>query len=263
MNQSPSNSLTPSPSIVDWDKILFRASSWGNLLTESKDRKGLGQVCQKELIKIYNQVKYGRKKDITTKQMDKGRLCEEDGITMVSRVEKRLYVKNQEELQNDFFRGHPDIFSGDNISTAKEVSDIKCSWEMDTFTPKLLESLDKGYEAQLNVYYDLTGAESGSLFYCLVSAPMQILEQEKKSLLWRMDVATELNPAYIEAAEELERLMVFEDIDIRERVIKIPVPRNDELIDKMKAKVPIFRKWLAEFEKTHMAQYPKSLTMIA
>lgn len=242
---------------TNWNEIKFRASSWGNLLTESKDRKGLGQVCQKELIKIYNQVKYGRKKDITTKQMDKGKMCEESAITMVSRVEKRLYVKNQQELENEWFRGHPDIGDHQDISQAKDVSDIKCSWEMDTFTTKLLEPLDKGYEAQLNVYYDLTGAESGSLFYCLVSAPMQILEQEKKSLLWRMDVATELNPAYIEAAEELEKLMVFEDIDIRERVIKLPVPKNEELIQKMKDKVPIFRQWLADFEKTHMKQYPK------
>lgn len=242
---------------IDWSQIRFRASSWGNLLTESKDRKGLGQVCQKELIKIYNQEKYGRKKDITTKQMDKGKMCEEDAITLVSRVEKTLYFKNHDELENEWFRGHPDIFKGDNIQNAKEVSDIKCSWEMDTFTPKLFESVDKGYEAQLNVYYDLTGADSGSLYYCLVSAPPQILEQEKRSLLWKMDVATELNPAYIEAAAELEKLMLFEDIDIRERIIRLPVPKNEELIEKMKAKVPIFRAWLADFETRHLNQYPK------
>jgi len=241
---------------INWEKVKFRASSWGNLLTGSKDKKGLGLVCQKELIKIYNQVKYGRKKDITTKQMDKGKLCEEEAITMVSRVEKKLYIKNEEPLENDFFTGHPDIYNGETVKTSKDISDIKCSWEMDTFTPKLLESLDKGYEAQLNVYYDLTGSESGSLFYCLVSAPQQILDQEKRSLLWKMDVATELNPAYVEAAAELEKLMTFEDIDIRERIIKIPVPKNEELIEKMKAKVPIFRGWLADFEQKHMALYP-------
>lgn len=241
---------------TDWNKIKFRASSWGNLLTESKDKKGLGQVCQKELIKIYNQVKYGRKKDITTKQMDKGKWCEEAAITLVCRVEKQLYEKNQEQLENEWFTGHPDIFLGESIQKADQVHDIKCSWEMDTFTPKLLEPVDKGYEAQLNAYYSLTGAESGSLMYCLVSAPSQIVEQEKKSLLWRMDVATELNPDYIESAAELEHLMVFEDIDIYERVIKLPVPRNEELIEKMQSKVPIFREWLCNFEKKHLNLYP-------
>ncbi len=215
---------------VKWEEVKFRASSWGALLTEprekaAKDRGELSETAKKELIKLYNQLKYGRKKDITTKQMDKGKMCEEEAITMVSRLEKKFYRKNQEPLENEWFTGHPDIFSGETVRTSKDISDIKCSWEMDTFTPKLLEPPDKGYEAQLNVYYDLTGADSGSLYYCLVSAPMQILEQEKKSLLWRMDVATELNPDYIEAAKELEKLMVFEDIDIRERVIRFQYPK--------------------------------------
>lgn len=59
---------------IIWDNIRFRASSWGNLLTEprSKSEGALSVTCQKELIKIYNREVYGRIKDITTKQMDKG-----------------------------------------------------------------------------------------------------------------------------------------------------------------------------------------------
>jgi hypothetical protein len=62
---------------------------------------------------------------------------------------------------------------------------------------------------------------------------------------------------YEKAAKELRNLMVFDDIDPRERIIKIPVPRNDELIEKMKAKVPIMRNWLYEFHQKHMKLYPK------
>jgi hypothetical protein len=51
--------------------------------------------------------------------------------------------------------------------------------------------------------------------------------------------------------------MIFDDIDPRERVIKTPVERDDELIEKMKSKVPIFRQWLANFERLHMSNYPK------
>jgi hypothetical protein len=123
--------------------------------------------------------------------------------------------------------------------------------------PKLIETPDKGYEAQLNVYYSLTGAQGGSIAYCLVSAPTNIVESEKKALLFRMNVISEYSPEYIAAAVELERLMIFEDIDYRERVIKQPVPRNDELIEKMKAKVPIFRNWLQDFHEKHMGLYPK------
>lgn len=243
---------------INWDEVKFRASSWGNLLAESKDKKEpVGKTAAAELIKIYNQVKYGRKKEIVTKQMTKGILCEKESIALYSLLEGRLYLKNEEQLENQWFTGHPDIFSGETIQKAEEVDDIKSSYELDTFTPKLLESLDRAYEAQLNVYFDLTGCSSGNIVYCLVDAPEIVLMEEKRRLLYQMDVVSEESPAFLEAWAELERNLTFSDIPMEERVIKIPVQRNDELIEKMKAKVPIFREWLSNFEKKHLSQYPK------
>ncbi len=247
---------------MDFSTVKFRASSWGNLLTEpvtkaAKEAGELSVTCQKELIKIYNLWVYGRKKDITTKQMDKGIQAEPDSIILLSKVEGKLFFKNEEPLENEWFTGHPDVFIGDHIQNAEEVHDIKSSWELDSFMPKLIETPDKGYEAQLNVYYSLTGAQGGSIAYCLVSAPTNIVESEKKALLFRMNVISEYSPEYIAAAAELERLMIFEDIDYRERVIKQPVPRNDELIEKMKSKVPVFRQWLQDLHEKHMNLYPK------
>jgi len=244
--------------MIDFSKIKFRASSWGLLLTEPKEKgakeKGeLSETTKKELIRIYNSEVYGRKKDITTAAMDKGRQCEEESIKLLSVVDGKLYYKNDERMENEWFTGHPDLFSEDK----QEVGDIKSSWELDTFMPKLIEEPDKAYVAQLNCYYSLTGAQGGFLAYCLVSAPINILESEKKSLLWKMNVATEYSPEYIKAAQELENLMVFEDIDPRERVIKIPIPRNEELIQKMKDKVPLLRQWLKDFNQKHMSLYPK------
>ncbi len=241
---------------IDWNTVKFRASSWGSLLTEPQskaDREAgvLSKTCQGELIKLYNQLKYGRKRDITTKQMEKGRLAEEDSITLLCRVEKKLYHKNQQALENEWATGHPDLYSGESIFQADEVDDIKTSWDLDTFMPKLLSEPDPAYEAQLNVYYSLTGAKGGHIIYALVSAPIQILEQEKKKLLFNMNVATEYAPEYLEAAAELEKLMIFEDIPIHERIIKHYVPRNDELIQKMQNKVPRLRKFLAELDEKH------------
>lgn len=243
-----------------FNSIKFRASSWGNLLTEprTKGEGALSVTCQKELLKIYSQEIYGRKKDITTKQMDKGIQVEDDSITLFSKVTGDFYFKNDERLENDWCCGHPDIYKGDNILNADELYDIKSSWELDSFLPKLIESPDKGYVAQLNAYYSLTGAKTGGIVYCLVSAPQNIVESEKKSLLWKMNVISELSPEYVRAANELERLMIFDDIDYRERVIKVPVDRDDELIQKMKDKVPILRQWLKDFHEKHMNQYPKT-----
>lgn len=247
---------------MDFSKTKFRASSWGNLMSEpqakaAKERGDLSKSCQKELIKIYNQVVYGRKTDISTKEIQKGIMVEEDSITLLSRVEKKLFIKNQERLENDWFCGHPDVFTGETIFTADEVHDIKSSWSLDTFMPKLVEEPDFDYICQLQVYYDLTGAKSGSIDYCLVSAPLgQVLDEQKK-LLYSMNVISEDSREFKEAAAELERNMIFDDIDYRERVIKHKVDRDDELIQAMKNKVPTLRRWLADFHSKHMNLYPK------
>ena len=245
--------------MIQWDNIKFRASSWGNLLTEprTKSEGALSVTCQKELIKIYNQVVYGRKTDITTKQMEKGIVCEPESIKLVSLVEGKIYFKNEEYLENQWFCGHPDIFIGENVQNAEEISDLKTSWSMDTFMPKLIESIDKGYEAQLNCYYSLCNAKCGHIFYTLVSATPEMVEEEKYYLLKRLNVATEYSPEAIEAVENLIKNMVFDDINYLERVIKVYVPRNDELIQKMKDKVPVLRDWLKWFHEKHLSQYPK------
>ena len=248
---------------VDWSTVTFRASSWGNLLAESKTKgEVVGKTCAAELIKIYNLVKYGRKKEIVTKHMAKGILAEPEAINLYSMVEEKAYYKNEVRLENQWFQGHPDIADTENILEASEIYDIKCAWEMDTFTPKLLEETDRGYIAQLNVYFSLTGAQQGAIVYCLVDCPDSVLMDEKRRLLYSMNVISEESPEYKEAERELVRNLTFQDIHYTERVIKKEVQRDDELIEKMKAKVPIFRQWLHDFDKMHMSQYPK-MTLVA
>lgn len=247
---------------INWGSIKFRASSWGNLMSEpqskaAKERGELSKTCQKELIKIYCQEIYGRKKDITTKQMDKGTQAEEDSITLFSRAEKRMFYKNEEQLENEWFKGHVDIFEGESVRKSISVWDIKSRWELETFLPKLADEVDNSEELQLQVYFDLTGATYGGIANTLVDCPLNILMQEKQRLLYSMNVATEFAPEYIQAAAELEKLLTFPDIDYRERVIKQEVQRNDEIIEKMKAKVPIMRRWLKEFHQKHLNLYPK------
>lgn len=250
--------------MINWDGIKFRASSWGSLMTEpkekaAKDKGELSATCQKELIKIYNQEVYGRKKDITTKYMDKGKRAEHESIQLFSIVEDKFFLKNEEQLENAYFTGHPDIFVGDFVSVANEVWDIKTRWDLDSFMPKLVETIDKGEELQLQVYFDLTGAISGGIANTLVDCPLEILMDEKRKLLYSMNVISEESPEYVKAAAELEELLTFShNIPARERVIKQPIIRNDELIERMKSKVPIMREWLHNFHIKHLSQYPKT-----
>lgn len=247
---------------IDWSKVKFRASSWGNLLSEPQtkaDREAgrLGMTCQKELIKIYNWIKYGRQIDLTGKQIEKGNVCEPESINLYSMVEGVIYEKNEQQLENEWFTGKPDLYLGTDIYHAEEVDDIKTRWSIDSFMPKLIEKVDAGEIAQMNVYYSLTGATKGAIVNTLVSAPDYMVEEAKYYALKKLNAATEYSPEAIETMMEIELNMKFEDISIYERVIKTPVERDDELIEKMKSKVPIFRQWLAYFDEKHSNQYKK------
>jgi hypothetical protein len=249
---------------IDWSTVKFRASSWGALMTDPKsaeDKKAgkLGETCKGELIKIYNLVKYGRRKEIITAAMDKGKLVEKDSIAMYSYLEGVEYFKNEYQLENEWFTGHPDVYSGVDIYNADTVDDMKNSWELDSFTPWLDAKPDKAGVHQLNVYYSLTGAKSGALVRALMDCPPEVLEGEKYYLLRKMNVISDDSPEYKVAERELVRNLTFPDIPIQERLIKIPVDRDDELIQKMKDKVPIFRQWLEDFEKKHLSLYKTQL----
>jgi hypothetical protein len=193
--------------------------------------------------------------------MEKGTIVEDDSIALYSRIEGEIFYKNDQEVSNQFFKGHPDLYLGDDILNAKQVDDIKSSYELDTFIPKLIDPLDKTYEAQLNVYYDLCNCPKGNLVYVLVDAPETVLNDERRRLFYAMNVISEESTEFKRAVAHLEKLLTYKDIPEEERIIKIPVPRNDELIEKMKKKAPRLREWLYEFEKKHLNLYPKDINL--
>lgn len=250
---------------IEWDKVLFRASSWGNLMAEpqskaDKDAGKLGLSCQKELLKIYRKVKYDwDEDDITTPAMEKGTIVQPESIDMYSKLEGKFFQENKVELSNSFFKGTPDVYLGMTIQTATQVDDMKNSHLLSNFTDKTVETVTPSQKCQLNCYYDLTGALGGNIVHALMSLPAEMFQKECDKLLWRManngEIATEYSPLYLEAVEGLKKKFIYDHIPEAERIFIQPVPKDEELIEKMKAKVPIFRQWLADYDKKRSNQY--------
>jgi hypothetical protein len=237
--------------MTDFSKTLIRCSSLGAILTEpqSKEAKLAGELsatAKKELIKTYIREVYDREKDITTKQMEKGIVNEDQGIGMLSKYLQEPLIKNQERFSNDWVCGHPDIITGDM------VYDTKLSYDLWTFLPNVTDTLDKGYILQLQGYMWLTGRKSGAVAYVLTDCPTHIIEQEKRWLLNRMNVISEESPDYIEAAAGLEINLIYPDIPLNERILIIPVAHDEEIIEKIKQRVTKCREYLQEFSQKHL-----------
>jgi hypothetical protein len=236
---------------MNWNQTLIRSSSVGYLMTEpvtktDKEAGVLSKTAQKHLIEVYIAEKYGRKRDIQTKQMKKGIEVEQDSIDLLSVYLKMPFSKNDKRFNNDFITGFPDIIDNERII------DIKSSYDLWTFLGNIPDKLDNLYYWQMQSYMWLTNAKNAIITYCLVNTPASIIEQEKYYLLKKMDVATEDNPEYVKEAMKIEFNMSFEDIPVNERVLMFSVERSEDDILKIQHKVEKAREFLFELENKHL-----------
>jgi hypothetical protein len=236
--------------MINFNETLIRASSVGYLMTEpvakaDKEAGILSKTAQKHLLDVYIAEKYGRRKDIQTKQMKKGVEVEQDSIDLLSMYLKKPLQKNENRIANAFITGLPDIIDG------KSIIDIKSSYDLWTFLGNLPDKLDNLYYWQLMSYMWLTGATNGYIAYCLVNTPDNIVEQEKYFLLKKMDVISEESPEFIQEAMKIEFNMKFDDILMDERILIFPVERNEDDILRIEQKVIRAREYLTQIEQTH------------
>ena len=236
---------------MNWNETLIRASSVGYLMTEpvakaDKEAGVLSKTAQKHLIEVYIAEKYGRKRDIQTKQMKKGIESEQDSIDLLSMYLKLPFSKNEERFKNDFITGLPDIINGDTII------DIKSSYDLWTFLGNIPDKLDNLYYWQMQSYMWLTGTRKATIAYCLVNTPESIIQQEKYYLLKKMDVISEESPEFIKEAMKIEFKMTFDDISINERILTFNVNRSEDDILRIENKVLKARTFLQELEQTHL-----------
>lgn len=240
---------------MDFSQSLIRASSVGHLMTEpvakaDKEAGLLSKSAQKHLIEVYIAEKYGRKKDVQTKQMKKGNEVEEEAINFLANYLGKSFSKNTIRFDNEYIAGTPDVIELQESGAI--IYDVKSSYDLWSFLNNIPDKLDNIYYWQMQSYMFLTGADKAYIAYCLLSTPFEIVMQEQKSLLYKMNVVSEESPEYIEKCEEIEFNSTFEDINPSERILLYSVDRNDDDIEKIKSKVLKARKFLQELEQTHL-----------
>lgn len=128
--------------------------------------------------------KYGFRKVVITKELQKGNLCEQDAMGLLDEVlpMQQLRVKSQIRYENDFLVGNPDVtLFGDGIG-----EDTKCSWDLHTYLN--VERPDLDYIAQGQSYMELTGLREFAVCYCLVTTPTILLKGDFKSLFYKYNV---------------------------------------------------------------------------
>lgn len=156
--------------------IKFRCSSLGKLMTEPKKKsEGPLSVGAKTYIRtLAAQEIFGVDFEVSSKQMEKGILVENESIALVNRVRGLNLAKNTERRENDFISGECDVFD----IARNSGRDIKSSWSAATFPIAVVDCIDKLYEFQMRGYLALWDAEEWSVDYCLVDTPETLIGYE-------------------------------------------------------------------------------------
>ncbi len=252
------------------NQIKFRCSSLGYIMTDPRSKTELlSETAKTHCIDVFISAKYGRREEIMGKFLDKGNEREEDAITLVSRLTKVFYKKNEQQLSNDFITGTPDLFLGKSIQTAEAITDTKCSWSAHTFFRAQKEPLNKMYYWQGMGYMALTGAKTHTVSYCLVNGTEAAIANEKRILSYQtgmMDAAGNHSEEYNEKCKQIEINHIFDleafkteypwydfasditkwqyDIPMQERLFSITFQRNEEDIQRIYERISDCRKWI-------------------
>lgn len=196
---------------MNFDNYKFRPSQVGILMTNGLDKsEPLGKTVKSYLDSCYIEAVYNRKKDLTSKFLEKGLMVEEDAITLYTDFKNELYFKNEQRFQNDYLIGTPDIVTEDTII------DIKSSWDFSTFVKTYREE-NKLYWWQLQAYMALTGKQKATLVYCLVDTPVSIVQNELKKAYYQSGLSDD-SEIYKEYVKEMIAYFKFDNVPTEKRI---------------------------------------------
>ncbi len=245
-------------------------------LEKVKNIKQLSESTISHLVDVFVSREYNRFYEIKAKVLGKGNDTEEDSISVVSRITKKFYKKNEQHLKNEFIQGTPDLFDGAVITNAEEIRDTKSSWDAFTFHRSKHKPLQMLYYWQMQGYMALTGAKVAYVDYCLNNTPYEIVEDElrKESYnhanaetpIWielqiianhvydkkTFDKYIKQRGIYIDAIEgkEKENAMAvyygFVEISLEKRHFSFKVERNESDIERLYARIKDCRIWIKE-----------------
>jgi hypothetical protein len=237
---------------MNFNDYKFRCSSVGNLFVEpvskaAKEAGELSETTKSWLNEIFIEQYYGLRKDIQSKYMTKGIICEEMSISIVQEVMDVLFLeKNCSRYENDYIAGTPDIVT-DGI-----VIDVKTCWDIWSFFKK--DALNKLYYYQLQAYMMLTGLKESALFYTLVDTPEHMIDSEIRKATYVYD-ADDLD----DAIENIKRNATYNHLPIEHRYKMFQFEAEPDFAERLAAKVTKAREYLNSLTLKYESNVDKNI----
>jgi len=207
------------------------------------------------LMEVYSWETTGKiavSKEMDIEFLQKGKAVEPASIELLSFIDDVPYKKNDQRVENDFLSGIPDVFAGESLIGCSKLKDLKSIWDYPGFLCKIHSGLANGNKEQVQAYGDITGCQDLEVVNALVDMPEITINDYKRRLMYKMEVATDEDPEYKAAAAQMEWSMRFTDIPPHKRVFKMKVePFTDFERQAVYDRVKVGRDWLCRFDETY------------
>jgi hypothetical protein len=190
---------------------LIRASALHSFMTDAKSKKpeDLSTGALTACYKLAREFIYQYTPEVSSKEMEKGTVCEDEAIQLYNQVFFTNAIKNTVRLNDKHFTGEADI-----VLSSRGV-DTKCSWSIGSF-PATVErataaAIESGYDWQARTYMRLYDLPKWDIAYCLVNTPEKLRRYESESMHVFDHLPDELKITVVSFKRDLdlEKLMVI------------------------------------------------------
>jgi hypothetical protein len=200
-------------------------------LRKLPDTINLSETCKTYCKEWVIEQIYGRRKEFTSKQTDKGNKTEFDAVELLENFYGwNFAAKNSSRKMNDFMSGECDIILPDTIV------DIKSSFSCFTFPLFENKIPDSDYEWQIQGYMSLWAKSKGMVSYVLMDMPDEMIDRELRWKLPRNYTKDEYEKEYAK--------YIYSNIDVKYRVKSFEFEYDAEKIEAVKNRVELCREYI-------------------
>jgi len=157
-----------------------------------KDEVILSTTCRKFLKTMAIEIRYKRRKRMNNKYIKKGKYGEPIAVDEFSEYKGQELIKNTGRIENEYLTGETDIDYLDEWGTVEKVTDIKCSYDLDSFEDNRDEEAKKDNFYQGQGYCALKNCDKFSVANVLVNNDFEAINGELRKEIFTFPI-NELN----------------------------------------------------------------------
>lgn len=224
----------------------------------AKNELVLSVGCEKYLMGIYLNEKYGKRYKLLSPdtgtgvtQMIRGIKTEGQGLALLSEIDNVQYFKYKKIVENDYLVGKLDVINAESLEKATKIFDIKSSSDPVSFFSKKDEPFTDENINQMQAYFAITGISEGEIVHCLVGEPKEVIEEQEELLFKKMCPDGIKTDKFVKSWDEALKNMTYADIPPTDRLIGLPVYRDDDYINLIYETIEECRRWLNRYHEEH------------